>query len=70
VTRWAVIALALIAGIWLLGYDQRTDDNGVEIALIIAIVHGNYQGVMALLVAGAGAFIGYAMRRGAATAAR
>ena len=91
-TRWVVIAVALIAGIWLLGYDQRTDDTGVEVALIIAIAfaltiaapraalaialaiglpiaassvwHGNYAGVMALLIAGAGALIGYAMRRG------
>ncbi len=35
--RWIVIAVALLAGIWLLGYDQRTDDTGVEVALIVAI---------------------------------
>jgi hypothetical protein len=98
VTRWVVIAFALIAGIWLLGYDQRTDDTGVEVALIIALAlaltvaapraalaialgiglpiaasavwHGNYAGVMALLVAGAGALIGYAMRRVTAAPAR
>jgi hypothetical protein len=95
VTRWVAIALALLAGIWLLGYDQRTDDTGVEVALIIAIAlaltaaapraalaiglgvglpiaassvwHGNYAGIMALLVALAGAYIGYVMRRGVAT---
>ena len=94
--RWVVIAVALIAGIWLLGYDQRTDDTGVEVGLIVAIalaltiaapraalaialaiglpiagnsiVHGNYAGVIALLVSGAGAAIGYAMRRGVAAA--
>ena len=91
-TRWVVIAVALLVGIFLLGYDQRTDDTGVEVALILAsalaltlaarraalavalaiglpiagssVIHGNYAGVMALVVAGAGAFIGYAMRRG------
>ena len=35
--RWIVIALALVAGFFLYGYDQRTDDTGVEVALIIAI---------------------------------
>ena len=94
-TRWIVIAIALLVGIFLLGYDQRTDDTGVEVGLIIAsalaltlaapraaiaialaiglpiagssIVHGNYAGVAALLIAGAGAAIGYAMRRGMTT---
>ena len=32
-----------------------------------SIVHGNYAGVAALLIAGAGAAIGYAMRRGMTT---
>jgi len=92
VTRWIVIAVALLVGIFLLGYDQRTDDTGVEVGLIIAsalaltvaapraalavalaiglpiagssVLHGNYAGVVAILVAGAGAVIGYAMRRG------
>ena len=90
-TRWIVIAVALLAGLWLLGYDQRTDDTGVEVALIIAIslalaaaapraalavalaiglpiaassiLHGNGPGLMAVLISGAGAFIGYTMRR-------
>ena len=95
-TRWIVIAVALLAGLWLLGYDQRTDDTGVEVALIIAIslalaaaapraalavalaiglpiaassvIHGNYAGVMGLLISGAGAAIGYVMRRSAGPA--
>jgi len=94
-TRWIVIAVALIVGIFLLGYDQRTDDTGVEVGLIIgsalaltvaapraavaialaiglpiagnSIVHGNYAGVAALFISGAGAAIGYAMRRGMTT---
>jgi hypothetical protein len=92
-TRWIVIGVALLAGIWLLGYDQRTDDTGVEVALIIAIalaltvaapraalavalavglpiaassfMHGNPPGAAAVAISGAGAAIGYAMRRGA-----
>ena len=96
--RWGVLTAALVLGFLLLGYDQRTDDTGVEVALIIAIalaltaaapraalaialaiglpiagnavVHGNYAGITALLVSGAGAAIGYAMRRTVATAAR
>ena len=91
-TRWIVIGVALLVGNFLLGYDQRTDDTGVEVGLIVAsalaltvaapraalaialaiglpiagnsIVHGNYAGAIALLFAGAGALIGYAMRRG------
>ena len=35
-TRWLVIAVALVVGFFLLSYDQRTDDTGVEVALIIA----------------------------------
>jgi hypothetical protein len=35
-SRWIVIGVALLIGILLLGYDQRTDDTGVEAALIIA----------------------------------
>ena len=92
-TRWIVIALALALGFVLLSYDQRTDDTGVEVALIIAtamaltlaapraaiaialaiglpiagwsMIHGNGPGVAALLIAGAGAFLGYVMRRSA-----
>lgn len=90
--RWIVIGLALVAGFFLYGYDQRTDDTGVEVALIIAtsmaltlaapraaiavalaiglptavgsVLHGNGAGVAALLIACAGAFLGYVMRRG------
>ena len=90
-TRWIVIAVALIVGLFLLGYDQRTDDTGVEVGLIIAsalaltvaapraaiavalaiglpiaassMLHGNGPGLLVLLVSGAGAAIGYVMRR-------
>jgi hypothetical protein len=96
VTRWIVIAAALLAGIWLLGYDQRTDDTGVEVGLIIAIslalaaaapraalavalaiglpiaassiLNGHLAGATALLISGAGAAMGYVMRRGAGAA--
>jgi hypothetical protein len=92
VSRWIVIALALVAGFVLYGYDQRTDDTGVEVALLIAIamaltlaaprvwiaialgvglpiavgsiMNGNPPGIAAVLIAGAGAFLGYVMRRG------
>lgn len=95
-TRWVVIVIALIAGFLLLAYDQRTDDTGVEVALIIAIsmaltlaapraaiaialaiglpiavwsvMQGNGPGIAALLIASAGAFLGYVMRRSAAKA--
>jgi predicted anti-sigma-YlaC factor YlaD len=91
VIRWIAIALALLAGILLLGYDQRTDDTGVEVALLIAVPlaltaaapsaalaialgvglpiaassvwNGNLAGVMSVLVALAGAYLGYVMRR-------
>ena len=90
--RWIVIAFALVAGFFLYGYDQRTDDTGVEVALILVIamaltlaapraalaialavglpiaagsvLNGNAPGVAALLIAFAGAFLGYVMRRG------
>ena len=93
---WMVIAVALVAGFFLYGYDQRTDDTGVEVALIIAIamaltlaapraalaialalglpiavgsiLNGNPPGTAALLIAFAGAFLGYVMRRSAARA--
>lgn len=32
-----VLALAIVAGFFLLGYDQRTDDTGVEVGLILAL---------------------------------
>ena len=35
-TRWVVIALALAVGVFLLSYDRRTDDTGVEAALLLA----------------------------------
>ena len=34
-SRWLVLAVALALGFLLLAYDQRTDDTGVEVALII-----------------------------------
>ena len=92
-TRWVVIVVALIVGFFLLSYDQRTDDTGVEVALIIAtamaltlaapraavaialaiglpiagssVTHGNGPGIAALLIASAGALLGWVMRRGA-----
>ncbi|HUQ41760.1 MAG TPA: hypothetical protein VM052_04585 [Candidatus Limnocylindrales bacterium] len=92
-TRWIVIAAAVAVGFFMLGYDQRTDDTGVEVALLIAVslalaaaapraalavalgvglpiaayslMHGNGPGVMALLITGAGAFLGWTMRKGA-----
>ena len=91
--RWVVIGVALLAGIWLMGYDQRTDDTGVEVGLIIAMalaltvaapraaiavalalglpiaassmLHGNAPGLLVLAISGAGAALGYVMRRGA-----
>ena len=93
-TRWIVIGIAVIVGFFLLSYDQRTDDTGVEVALIIAtamaltlaapraaiaialaiglpiagwsVMQGNGPGIAALLIAGAGAFLGWTMRQGAA----
>jgi hypothetical protein len=35
-TRWLVIAAALVVGFFLLSYDQRTDDTGVEVGLLVA----------------------------------
>lgn len=95
-TRLVAIVVALVAGLLLLSYDQRTDDTGVEVALIIAIsmaltlaapraaivialaiglpiaawsvMQGNGPGVAALVIASAGAFLGYTMRRSAARA--
>lgn len=34
--RWIVIAVALLIGFFMLSYDQRTDDAGVEAALLLA----------------------------------
>jgi hypothetical protein len=36
VNRWIVILAALAVGLFLLSYDQRTDDTGVEVALLVA----------------------------------
>ena len=51
-----VLAAALGVGFYLLSYDQRTDDTGVEAALLLAT---------SLAFSGIGAAIGYAMRRAA-----
>ena len=95
-TRWIVLAIALVVGFFLLSYDQRTDDSGVEAALLVAsalaltlaaprvaiaialavglpiagwsLWHGNGAGLIALVFSGAGAAIGYAMRRGSLSA--
>ena len=34
-TRWIVLTVALALGFLLLSLDQRTDDTGVEVALIV-----------------------------------
>ena len=34
--RWLVLAIALGIGFFLLSYDRRTDDAGVEAALLVA----------------------------------
>jgi hypothetical protein len=33
----AVLAIALAVGFFMLSYDQRTDDTGVEVALLVAL---------------------------------
>jgi len=33
----AVLAVAVVVGFFLLSYDQRTDDTGVEVALLVAL---------------------------------
>jgi hypothetical protein len=57
-----VLALAIVAGLFLLGYDRRTDDTGVEAALLLAIIP------VALVITLAGALLGYLMRRGSLAA--
>ncbi len=32
-----VVALAILVGFFMLSYDQRTDDTGVEVALLVAL---------------------------------
>ena len=34
-SRWVVLAIAVVVGFLLLSYDQRTDDTGVEAGLLI-----------------------------------
>ena len=34
-SRWVVIAVALVVGLFLLSYDQRTDDSGIEAGLLL-----------------------------------
>jgi hypothetical protein len=34
--RWIVVAVALAVGFFLLSFDQRTDDTGVEAGLLVA----------------------------------
>jgi hypothetical protein len=33
---WLVLAIALAIGFFMLSYDQRTDDTGVEVGLLVA----------------------------------
>ena len=96
--RWLVIAIALIVGLFLLSYDQRTDDSGVEAGLLLASAlvltlaaprsavaiwlgvglpiaaydtwHGTPAALLTLVFSGAGALIGYVMRRSATTVSR
>lgn len=34
---WAILLVAVLVGFFLLGYDQRTNDTGVEAGLILAL---------------------------------
>jgi len=34
---WLILLAAVLTGFFLLGYDQRTDDSGVEAGLILAL---------------------------------
>lgn len=89
-----VVAVALAVGLFMWSVDQRTDDSGVEAALLVAtalaltlaaprvaiaialaiglpiagwsLLHANAPGLVALVFAGAGAGIGYVMRRSVA----
>jgi hypothetical protein len=91
VRRWIVLAVALVIGFFLLSYDQRTDDTGVEAGLLVAtslaltlaapsvaiaialaiglpiaassLLNGNWAALIALVFSGAGAAVGYLMRR-------
>jgi hypothetical protein len=37
VKDWAILLVAVLVGFFLLGYDQRTNDTGVEAGLILAL---------------------------------
>jgi hypothetical protein len=37
VKDWVVLLVAVLVGFFLLGYDQRTNDTGVEAGLILAL---------------------------------
>jgi len=37
VKDWLILLAAVLVGFFLLGYDQRTDDSGVEAGLILAL---------------------------------
>jgi len=37
VKDWVILLVAVLVGFFLLGYDQRTDDTGVEAGLILAL---------------------------------
>jgi len=37
VKDWLILLAAVVVGFFLLGYDQRTDDTGVEAGLILAL---------------------------------
>ena len=34
-TRWIVLVAALAIGFFMLSYDQRTDDTGIEVGLLV-----------------------------------
>jgi hypothetical protein len=37
VKDWVILLVAVLVGFFLLGYDQRTDDTGVEAGLVLAL---------------------------------
>jgi hypothetical protein len=37
VKDWVILLAAVVIGFFLLGYDQRTDDTGVEAGLVLAL---------------------------------
>jgi hypothetical protein len=61
-TRWVVLTIALAIGLFMLSYDQRTDDTGVEVALLLA-------SSLALTLAAPRAAIGVALAIGLPIAA-